>query len=114
MKAECLRHGLVESHAWKFIDDNAYCDKCFKVTNFRTGILTQTSQRVYRDRLENQRELIQPYEGTKPNPEFLKNYPTYSPDYYTYSELKEMGASKMKSRKGKRFKSGNSNNSHNL
>jgi hypothetical protein len=104
MRAECTKHGLTESHSWKFIDSNAYCDRCFKPTNFRAGLLTQTSQRVYRDRLENQKELLQPYEGNKPNAEFLKEYPTYAPDYYSDKELADLGAKKLKSRKGEKFK----------
>jgi hypothetical protein len=104
MRNHCKIHGFVESPSWKFTADGDYCDLCFRATTFPAGIVTSTSSRVYQDRLENEKELTQPYIGAKPNPDFIKNYPTHAPDYFDQKELKEMGAGKLKSRKGKRFK----------
>ena len=103
-KNRCLRHGVVDSPSWKFTKDGNYCHLCHKASVFQAGILTSTSQRIYQDRLENEKELTQPYIGNKPNPDFVKNYPTHAPDYYSEKELKDLGANRLKSRKGKKFK----------
>jgi len=104
MLNRCKNHGTIDSPSWKFTADGDYCDLCFRATTFPAGIVTSTSHRVYQDRLENEKELTQPYIGAKPNPAFVKNYPTHAPDYYSEKELKDLGADRLKSRKGKMFK----------
>ena len=40
------------------------------------------------DQSDNYKDLIQPYMGNKPNPEFIKAYPTQAKKYFSAEELK--------------------------
>ena len=100
----CINHGLTNSNNWKFTSVGYLCHRCFKSQKVRADILTTTSHRVQQDRLDNEKELIQPYLGDRINPEFVKNYPTHAPDYYHQKELDKLGVKKMKSRKNEVFK----------
>lgn len=47
------------------------------------------------DRIQNQRDLhnkdtLQPWIGTKINPDFARAYPTYAENYYTKSSLEKL------------------------
>lgn len=105
MKANCINHGLVESSSWKLSPEGKLCGRCFKPRRARLGFLSGTSHRVQADREQNEKEMLQPYLGHRPNPDFLRAYPDQSQDFYSDEELKEMGAPKLKSRKKTKFKS---------
>ena len=46
--------------------------------------------RKQKQRDNHGKDLIQPFSGGKPNPDFAKNYPELAPDYYKESELKKI------------------------
>lgn len=45
------------------------------------------------------KDLLQPYQGGKPNPAFAKEYPEKAAGQYTQKELKKLGMEKIKSKK---------------
>jgi hypothetical protein len=100
----CVHHGKVDSSRWKITPEGKFCAKCFKSKRLRAGFITGASPRVREDQARCERELIQPFKGGKPNPDFLKEYPSQAPDYFDQKELDRMGAEKLKSTKKKEFK----------
>jgi hypothetical protein len=47
--------------------------------------------RAQRQRDKHGKDLIQPYDRNRPNPEFIKAYPQKSKQYFTKEELKTYG-----------------------
>lgn len=100
----CVNHGKVDSPLWRITAKGRFCGECFKPQKTEAGILTRTSQRVVQDQAENKRELIQPFVGGKVNEEFARQYPEEAQFAYSDRELKDVGSSKLKSRKGETLK----------
>ncbi len=42
-------------------------------------------------RLRHRKDLIQPYDGDNPNPEFIRAYPEESKRYFTNEQIREYG-----------------------
>lgn len=47
--------------------------------------------RIQQQRDEHGKDIIQPFLGNKPNPEFAKAYPSKAKDYFTGDQLKDIG-----------------------
>ena len=107
-KNYCINHQETQSSRWRLTAHGYLCDKCFKPKKVRTDILTTTSHRVQADRLDNEKEMLQPYGvGEKPTPEFAKAYPDMVEHYYTQKELNNLGMKKIKTKKHEKFKKEN-------
>lgn len=48
------------------------------------------ADRVTKDRDKNARDMIQPWVGGKPNPEFAKAFPQHAKMYFSKKELKKL------------------------
>lgn len=46
--------------------------------------------RVTHQRDRNAKDILQPFDGNRPNPEFAKAYPERAPDYFKPNELKHL------------------------
>lgn len=46
--------------------------------------------RIQGQRDHNEKDIIQPHIGNKPNPEFAKAYPDMAPDYFSKAELESL------------------------
>lgn len=104
MTRVCVVHGRTKSTNWRITTKGYSCERCFSPQKIRPGFLSSNSYRVKKDQLAHEKELTQPYLGNKPNPEFLRAYPDQAKHFYTDKELKDFGATKIKSTKGDRFK----------
>lgn len=44
-----------------------------------------------RQRENNRKDIIQPYKGGKPNPEFIRAYPTEAKSYFNENDIRRYG-----------------------
>lgn len=69
------------------------CQKQDSKVSTTTGIEMIPISRLHRiqsQRDKGNKDMIQPYDGNKMNPEFAKAYPKLAPDYFSKKELKSI------------------------
>lgn len=57
----------------------------------REPIPVSRLHRVQEQRDSHAKDMLQPFDGDRPNPEFIKAYPKQVKNYYTPEQLKESG-----------------------
>ena len=58
------------------------------------GVNINSQYKAYRqdqDRLDHAKDIIQPYKGNNPNPEFIREYPDNAKRYFNQQQIEEYG-----------------------
>lgn len=69
---------------------SSICDSCISGENRIAGAQAAQFAREA-DQREFARDIIQPFEGDKPNPEFIRAYPKEAENYFSKEELRQHG-----------------------